>query len=255
MKTTGRVLIVLLGLLLCGLPQLGSAYTVSFGDTSNYWPGWGTNASDNSQDNIGEPKFSGGSAEISAAGRLTKITFNQTTLSSSFWNVLSPGDLFLDTNADKRWDYVVDLTSWTTAGTTNPDPAAGNYTLYSTAIDLNSATGYVKSGSDNSGGWAGYLIRDGHPVAANGLTNPVGQVGFSGWGDTPSSAYLFDFASLSGGGLLLGDALIIGWGPNCANDVIYEKINNPVPEPATMFLLGLGLFGLAGFGRWTTSRK
>jgi len=50
------------------------------------------------------------------------LTFNQKHRRSPYWSVLSPGDLFIDANADNRWDYFVDLTSWPSAGTTNPDP-------------------------------------------------------------------------------------------------------------------------------------
>jgi len=226
------------------------AFGINFGDSSNYWPGWGNGTGDDNKDVIGIPNFTGGTAELTGK-KLTSLIFNQSVTSSSTWGITSPGDLFINTDADNDWDYFVDLTNWTVSGKTNPDPVAGNYNIYSINLALDSATGYIMSGSDNLNGWSGYQIRDNHPVAYGGNlpAGAFGQVGFSGWNGSPAPEYIFNFASLNGGGLTLGESFIIGWTVNCANDVIYEKMNVPAPEPATMFLLGSGLIGLAGFVR------
>ena len=49
------------------------------------------------------------------------------------------------------------------------------------------------------------------------------------------------------------DAFGFHWGMTCANDVIEGAA--PVPEPATMLLLGTGLIGLAGLGRRKFKKK
>jgi len=260
-----RKLVLVIVLMTCYLVLVvgnaGATHIVTFDDNTTYWPGWNNGSGDDNKDSIGIPNFTGGFADVNANGALTNLTFNQSITSSSFWSVISPGDLFIDTNSDQSWDYIVDLTSWDTAGKGNEDPATGNYNIHfiNLALDDSSTNGnYILSGSDNSGGWSGCYIRDDHPVAYGGTLpeTAYGQVGFSGWDNvTPATTYSFDFTGLNEGGLGLGQDFTIGWAPNCANDVVYETIPNPAPEPATMLLLGTGLIGLGWIGRKKTKNS
>jgi len=237
--------------LLCSVSA--RAEVISFGDTAHYWTGWG-NGEDDGRDAVGTPDFTGGTATIEN-GILTTLTIN-IGAADSLWSLLAAGDLFIDLDADNTWDYVLDLTTWTKAGLSNPDAAEGYYNLYAADLALNDADGYILSGTDGSRAWSTrrqrYDIRDGHPVAAKDITDNdiAGQVYFSGWGSSPASAYTFDF----GDGLDLGDSGIFAfsWMPNCANDVIYEKLSydvDVVPEPATLMLMLSGLCGLGAFRR------
>lgn len=222
------------------------AQTINFTDNNIYWPGWYNNTADDSIEHLGNPNFTGGSA-IVTDNRLTNLTFNRKSTSiftNLGWWVLSPGDLFIDVGGNHTWDYVVDLSNWTIPGPNNPDPAAGNYNIYSISLGLNSSTGYILSGLDRSGGWSGYYIRDSHPVAANldALQEQYyGQAHFSGWGNGSTTQYSFDFSDLDLGSP--SGQFSIGWQPNCANDVIYENIRY-TPEPGTLSLLGIGIVGL-----------
>jgi len=211
---------------LCGVFLLigsANAATYTFDDVYKNWPGQNYPAALANVDEHGNPKIDQMIVTTDGNNNLQSVVL-------SMKDRLVFDSLFINTGGDngtwESWDYYVRDTNLNDTGAALYG-VAPNY-QYTYATVLNERYGHA-NGIDSN-----YLSPDNA-----GLLSGVQ------WFNDGNSETFDPLIYTFNAGIVLGEGWSIGYTPYCANDVFLA----PVPEPATMALLGIGLLGLAGISR------
>jgi len=151
-----------------------------------------------------------------------------------------PGDIFIDANYDGTYEYGIDITTFDSTNNTASlmdvsSPDSVNLVYYAGGSIANPWE--INVGTDAQ--LIDFVYSDtaiqGHYVLEAAI--PLSYLGLSANPGDPIQP------------------LTIHWTQECGNDYLNLDADvNPVPEPATMLLLGSGLIGLGWFGRRKTRK-
>ena len=255
----------------------GSVYAgaFDFDDNTIYWSTWENtnNPNWNTREHSGAPdiKNNGAGTVYTDGDKLEaiKIYFGPDGYPNPTTNSGQIGDLFIDIGATGYWNYVVN-------GYMNDDLSGTYYREFdATVYKFDDGDFSMLKGGD--GAYAHKTVtntswRYNHPYAYKSNTDIHSDIiGFNSSGVEiilNRNEKSLTFTGLNGGGTiktvghpnegnpsswegidLLNKSFTFAWTAYCANDVLKETHVNVIPEPATMFLFGSGLIGLAGLGR------
>ncbi len=162
------------------------------------------------------------------------------------------GDIFLDTDGsynplaeqvnDKDKEYVNVSSNFGYEYVLDLDVGGGTYEVYSLSSDDVMTTVYYKQ-NENSNPLSyvsgGELVKSGTLTYESGLLDS--EVGLLGGTHYALSGFDLSF--------IAGKEFTAHLTMGCGNDNLMGHGTAPVPEPATIVLMGLGLIGIAGVGR------
>jgi hypothetical protein len=256
------------------------------GDTSRWWGDdmsttWADSYSYNGQqDHYGIPNFEAnnlGMGVRAVGGTLVDINVQYDLDNGTLKYELLPGDLFLDTDTDYRWDYVVNspfLDGRNYTGTVGKPSLWDVYAVDIPYLDstqkslyrLAAQTTLTRDGDSYQADWASVRVGQPYALATDQYRTAIGTAWFTGWLDGSSDnviTWKFDSdvyldKGIRNPGIIPGKHNYVGFTVNCSNDEIWADVPRPtgvvIPEPASLLIWSVA-GGLAAAGAAIRRRR
>ncbi len=240
-----KSLLLMIAMVLILQSSIANAGYLNFYDTVNEWDGMHTRYHDT--DVVGTPQITGGRF-IFDEHTLTGIELDYTSTHRN----LMPADWFFDFDQDNKWDYILHNVSTKNGRKTS---RYSNYDLYKVDMPIYDWDNYRKAFVPSGHGRTGHVVQADKKYLSKYGTLLDRYISFSQWDyntrtvseDSPATAVWSGFEIELD--QYAGQHMTYAFAMTCGNDVLFNQIPIPSPEPGTFLMFGAGALGLYFYKR------